>query len=77
MNEFEAQIKVEADPKRPWKAIVAFVLSFVVALSASVAGKETLEGLDVNGWLLIVLGALGTAAGTYLTRNPLNAEAVR
>jgi hypothetical protein len=66
---------MEADPKRPYKALVAFVLSFIVALSAAVAGKTDLDTMGWQGWLVVVLGALATAAATYLVRNPKVGEA--
>lgn len=61
---------MEADPKRPWKAVAAFVLAFLTALYASLQGRETLDTMSVQEWLIVILGAVVTAGATYMIRNP-------
>ena len=61
---------VIADPKRPYKAYLAFALAFATALYATLQGRPTLEGMKVMDWLIVILGAVVVAGGTYTIRNP-------
>lgn len=61
---------MEADPKRPYKAVAAFVLAFLTALYATVQGRPTLEGMTAMDWFVVILGAVVTAGTTYVVRNP-------
>lgn len=61
---------VVADPKRPYKAIAAFVLAFLAALYATIQGRTDLNTMTVQDWLIVVIGAVVTAGGTYLVTNP-------
>lgn len=58
------------DPKRPYKAVVAFILAFLTALYATLQGRPDLENLKPLDWGIIVLGALVTAGATYVVTNP-------
>ncbi|MCW2496383.1 hypothetical protein [Jatrophihabitans sp.] len=51
------------------KAIVAFVLTFCATLLASIQGRADLDTLSTTGWLVIVLSAVVTAGGVYVTSN--------
>ncbi len=59
-----------ADPKRPYKAVAAFVLSFLTALYATLQGREDLDSTRLVDWLIVVLGAIVTAGATYAVTNP-------
>lgn len=63
-------VPAKPDPLRPWKAVAAFVLSFLTALYATVQGRTDLGDMHVSDWLIVVLGALVTAGGTYAISNP-------
>jgi hypothetical protein len=55
---------------KPYKAIVAFVLSIVVLVWADLEGRENWASLNFEDWTRIVVPALIVGVGTYLTRNP-------
>lgn len=61
---------IPADPAKPYKAIVAFVLSFATALFATIQGRTDLDTMTVADWMIVLLGALVTAGGTYAITNP-------
>jgi hypothetical protein len=51
------------DPKRPWKAIVAAVVSALAVLIAQ--GQDLLPG-----WALLVVAAIVAGLSTFLIPNP-------
>lgn len=56
---------------KPHKAVLAFILTFIGALVATVQGREeSLESMKVLDWLVVVGAALVTAGGVYGIRNP-------
>lgn len=55
---------------QPYKALAAFVLTFLGALIASVQGRPTLDGMGAVDWLIVVGSALVTAGATYQITNP-------
>lgn len=59
-----------ADPKRPYKAIAAFVLTFLTALYATIQGRTDLDTMKAADWLIVILGAVVTAGATYIITNP-------
>lgn len=59
-----------ADPKRPYKAIAAFVLTFLTALYATIQGRTDLDTMKLADWLIVLLGAVVTAGATYAITNP-------
>ena len=61
-----------APPTRtqPYKAIVGFVLAFLTALYATLQGRPDLDSMRVLDWLIVVLGAVVTAGGVWVTTNP-------
>jgi uncharacterized membrane protein YcaP (DUF421 family) len=63
-------IVVVDDPRRPWKAVVAFVLAFLTALYATLQGRTDLESMKALDWVIVVLGAVVTAGATYVVTNP-------
>jgi hypothetical protein len=54
------------------KAVVAFVLSFLAALYATVQGRTDLDTMRPIDWVIVVLGAVVTAGGTYMVSNDPN-----
>jgi hypothetical protein len=59
---------VEADPKKPWKAIVAaLVTALAAALGTYFTGRNE---WDLNGVLYTLGSALLSFALTYLVKNP-------
>lgn len=59
-----------ADPKKPYKAVLAFVLAFFTALYATVQGRTDLDTMKFADWLIVILGAFVTAGGVYVITNP-------
>lgn len=57
-------------PTQPYKAIAAFVLTFLGALIASIQGRPTLDGMHLVDWLIVIGSALVTAGATYQISNP-------
>ncbi len=55
---------------KPYKAVIAFVFTFLAALFASIQGQPTLDGMSTLDWVVVVLGALVTAGAVYVVRNP-------
>lgn len=62
--------RVEADPKRPWKAYAAMVVAFIGLLWANLQGVEDFGTLDFQDWLTIVVPTLITFGATYFVENP-------
>ena len=56
------------DPK-PYKAVVAFVLTFATALLAQIADKTEFTDLTVLQWLIAILSAAVTAGAVYGVSN--------
>jgi hypothetical protein len=54
---------------KPYKAVVAFVLSFLTALYATLQGKTDLDSMGALDWLIVVMGAVVTAGATYVVSN--------
>jgi hypothetical protein len=54
---------------KPYKAVVAFVLSFLTALYATLQGRTDLDSMKAIDWLIVIMGAVVTAGGTYLVSN--------
>lgn len=54
---------------KPYKAVVGFVIAFLTALLATVQGRTDLDTMAVRDWLIVVVGALITAGGVYVTSN--------
>lgn len=55
---------------KPYKAIAAFVLTFIGALVATVQGRTDLDTMRVLDWLIVVGAALVTAGSVYGVTNP-------
>lgn len=66
----EEVMKMIADPHKPYKAVAAFVLSFLTALFATVQGRTDLDTMKVADWLIVLIGAVVTAGATYAVTNP-------
>jgi hypothetical protein len=76
----EAQVaRIEADPAKPWKAIVGSAIAAVLAfLIYWKADPGDFTGDDVVGALIAALSTLVPVfGGTYLTRNPLRSKRMR
>jgi hypothetical protein len=64
-------VTVEADPRKPWKAVAAFLVSLVGLAWVSIEKAGGLDEIDtLNDWLAIHVPALLTAAAVYVVRNP-------
>lgn len=59
-----------ADPRRPYKAVAAFALSFLTALYATLQGRTDLDSTRPLDWVIIIIGAVVTAGATYAVSNP-------
>lgn len=57
-------------PTKPYKAIAAFVLTFIGALLATVQGRTDLDTMKPLDWLIVVGSALVTAGTVYGVTNP-------
>jgi uncharacterized membrane protein YcaP (DUF421 family) len=55
---------------KPYKAIAAFLLTFVGALVATIQGRPSVEGMTVLDWVIVVGSALVTAGTVYGVTNP-------
>lgn len=55
---------------KPYKAVAAFVLTFIGALIASIQGRPDIDSLKLIDWLIIVGSALVTSGAVYGVTNP-------
>lgn len=55
---------------KPYKAVAAFVLTFIGAFVATVQGKTDLDTMKLIDWCIVVGSALVTAGATYGITNP-------
>jgi uncharacterized membrane protein YcaP (DUF421 family) len=55
---------------KPYKAVVAFVLTFLGTLLASVQGRKEFSDLTTLEWLIVVGTALVTTGAVYGITNP-------
>lgn len=60
--------EVVADPKKPWKALAGFVLTFLALVLQAINGGD--DKFTVNEWLVIIIGSIVAAGGVYLVPNP-------
>ena len=61
---------VVADPKRPWKAYLAFAGMVIGTVWASLAGRETLDDMTLMEWLSIIVPTILTTIAVYTVENP-------
>lgn len=61
---------VEADPKKPYKAYAAFLVTLLGTLWAALEGKDDLSNMTLMEWLTIIVPTLLTTAAVYGIRNP-------
>ena len=61
---------VEADPRKPYKAIVAFLITLLGTLWAALEGRDTLSNMTLMEWLSIVVPVILATAGVYGVQNP-------
>ncbi len=55
---------------QPTKAVLAFILTFLTALYATIQGREeTLDGMGTLEWFVVVLGAVVTAGTVWVATN--------
>lgn len=57
-------------PTQPYKAVAAFVLTFLGTLVASVQGRKEFGDLTALEWLIVVTSALVTTGAVYGITNP-------
>jgi hypothetical protein len=64
--------EVKDDPKRPWKAVAATVLSFVGTFAAFwIADTDPFTSKEIAQGLLTAAASSGLTGGTaYMVRNP-------
>lgn len=55
---------------QPYKAVAAFVLTFLGTLVASVQGRKEFGDLTALEWLIVVTSALVTTGAVYGITNP-------
>jgi hypothetical protein len=55
---------------KPYKAILAFVFTFLGTLVATVQGRTDLDTMRVIDWAIVVVSAIVTAGGVYQITNP-------
>lgn len=60
--------KVEADPRKPYKAVAASVAAAIATLLGF--------GFDLPQWLIVVLTVVGAGAAAYVKKNPLRMKTV-
>ena len=63
-------------PTQPYKAVAAFVLTFIGALIATIQGRTDINTMKPLDWLIVVGSALATAGTVYGVRNPPKAGGV-
>lgn len=61
---------VEADPRKPYKAIAALVVTFLGLLWANLEGKEQWDTLGFQDWVTIIVPTVLATAAVYGIRNP-------
>lgn len=61
-------------PTQPYKAIVAFVLTFLATLLASIEGNGNIGDMGWTDWLTVVLSAVITAGAVFQVTNPGTGE---
>lgn len=65
---------VEADPRRPYKAYAAFVITFIGLLWANLEGRETWSTMGLQDWMTVVVPTLIATGAVYGIRNPKAGE---
>lgn len=55
---------------KPYKAVVAFLLTFVATLLATLQGRTDLDTTTVLDWIIIIGSAVVTAGSVFVTTNP-------
>lgn len=55
---------------KPYKAVAAFVLTFLGTLIASIQGRKEFSELTALEWLIVIGSALVTTAVVYGVTNP-------
>ena len=55
---------------KPYKAVAAFVLTFLGTLLASIQGKKEFSDLTALEWLIVLGTALVTTGAVYGITNP-------
>lgn len=70
MTEHNAPVTLEADPRRPYKAVAAFVVTVLGLLWAALEGRDNLGNMTLMEWLSIIVPTILTTAAVYGVRNP-------
>ena len=61
-------------PTKPYKAVAAFVLTFLGTLLASIQGRKEFGDLTALEWLIVIGTALVTTGVVYGLTNPPKSE---
>lgn len=54
---------------KPYKAVIAFVLTFLSTLLAQIADKTSFSDLTPLQWLIVVVSSVVTSGGVYIVDN--------
>lgn len=57
-------------PTKPYKAVAAFVVTFIGTLAATLQGRPELESMKMIDWLIVLGTTLAATAAVYQTTNP-------
>ena len=59
-----------AEPRMPYKAAVAFLITLLGTLWAALEGKDNLANMTVMEWASVIIPVILATAGVYGVRNP-------
>lgn len=62
---------VEADPRRPYKAIAAFFITVIGLLWANLAGRDSFDNMTTMEWLTIIVPTILATGAVYGIENPM------
>ena len=55
---------------KPYKAVAAFVLTFIGTLIATVQGRPSVEGMTLLDWIIVIGSSLVVTGAVYGVTNP-------
>jgi hypothetical protein len=64
-------LPMEADKRRPWKAIASGVVTFIALVWANLDGRQDFGAITRDEWIGAVVGALVALGTVYGITNPL------
>lgn len=57
-------------PTKPYKAVVAFIVTFLGTLLATVQGRTDLDTMHWLDWVIVLATTVVATAGVYQVTNP-------